>query len=317
MRGIATGQLSPEKMTTEEFKIVADLCVNCHQCRKDCPAHVDIPKLMVEAKAQYFAVNGLKFSDWLLARLDWLYEVAGRVPRVTNVLIRNPTARMIMDRFFGIASGRKLPTFSTQTFTRWAVRNDLARATKHRLKKVCYFVDAYANWNDVELGRAFVNVLTHNGIEVVVPKNQAVSGMSLISEGAIARARKLASKNVELLADYVRQGYTIVTTEPSAALALKYEYLNILDEDDARLVAGSVTDACSLLWELQSQGSLQLNFRPVDQTVGYHLPCHMRVLTDETPAAKLLDLIPGLQVCLLYTSPSPRDRTRSRMPSSA
>ena len=30
------------------------------------------------------------------------------------------------------------------------------------------------------------------------------------------------------------------------------------------------------------------------------------------------DLIPGLAViCLLYTSPSPRDRTRSRMPSSA
>jgi len=27
--------------------------------------------------------------------------------------------------------------------------------------------------------------------------------------------------------------------------------------------------------------------------------------------------IPGLNTCLLYTSPSPRDRTRSRMPSSA
>ena len=30
--------------------------------------------------------------------------------------------------------------------------------------------------------------------------------------------------------------------------------------------------------------------------------------------AKLLDM---LKACLLYTSPSPRDRTRSRMPSSA
>ena len=25
----------------------------------------------------------------------------------------------------------------------------------------------------------------------------------------------------------------------------------------------------------------------------------------------------GIEICLLYTSPSPRDRTRSRMPSSA
>ena len=30
-----------------------------------------------------------------------------------------------------------------------------------------------------------------------------------------------------------------------------------------------------------------------------------------------LDLKPQLLSCLLYTSPSPRDRTRSRMPSSA
>ena len=28
-------------------------------------------------------------------------------------------------------------------------------------------------------------------------------------------------------------------------------------------------------------------------------------------------IIPFIQGCLLYTSPSPRDRTRSRMPSSA
>ena len=30
-----------------------------------------------------------------------------------------------------------------------------------------------------------------------------------------------------------------------------------------------------------------------------------------------VDLIAGAFICLLYTSPSPRDRTRSRMPSSA
>ena len=36
------------------------------------------------------------------------------------------------------------------------------------------------------------------------------------------------------------------------------------------------------------------------------------------PAAAAKDIeIAELKVCLLYTSPSPRDRTRSRMPSSA
>ena len=32
---------------------------------------------------------------------------------------------------------------------------------------------------------------------------------------------------------------------------------------------------------------------------------------------KVLGIFAGMRACLLYTSPSPRDRTRSRMPSSA
>ena len=42
--------------------------------------------------------------------------------------------------------------------------------------------------------------------------------------------------------------------------------------------------------------------------------------SDETIDCKNLLILPGVidsQVCLLYTSPSPRDKTVSRMPSSA
>ena len=47
------------------------------------------------------------------------------------------------------------------------------------------------------------------------------------------------------------------------------------------------------------------------------------VLNPSTPLTQILEVLPELDlvlimsVCLLYTSPSPRDRTRSRMPSSA
>ena len=44
---------------------------------------------------------------------------------------------------------------------------------------------------------------------------------------------------------------------------------------------------------------------------GPDTPVELRLL-EITPALKALE-----GVCLLYTSPSPRDRTRSRMPSSA
>jgi Fe-S oxidoreductase len=120
--------------------------------------------------------------------------------------------------------------------------------------------------------------------------------MSLISEGAIPRARKLAQKNVELLAEWVRQGYQVVTTEPSAALAQRHEYLNLLDDPDAELVAQHTTDATSFLLDLLQSGDMQLDFRPINASLGYHLPCHQKALTDQVPALKLLQLIPGLQV---------------------
>ena len=151
-------------------------------------------------------------------------------------------------------------------------------------------------WNDSELGKALVNILKHNGIDVIVPSGQTISGMSLISDGAIEPAKKIAGRNIELLAEYVRQGYRIVTTEPSAALALKHDYLNILDDKDAQLVADNTIDACSLLLEMHQNGELELDFRPLNVMVGYHLPCHMRALTDDPPAVRLLKLLPGIQV---------------------
>ena len=47
---------------------------------------------------------------------------------------------------------------------------------------------------------------------------------------------------------------------------------------------------------------------------GVSLPYEFVVLNNGTPNAWAL---PGGKICLLYTSPSPRDREKSRMPSSA
>ena len=68
VRGLLSGQLSAGELGGEALKGIADLCVNCHQCRFECPAGVDIPKLMLETKAQFVATNGLRGSDALAAK---------------------------------------------------------------------------------------------------------------------------------------------------------------------------------------------------------------------------------------------------------
>jgi Fe-S oxidoreductase len=121
------------------------------------------------------------------------------------------------------------------------------------------------------------------------------SGMAAVSMGALHIARQLAFRNARLLAEAVRQGYHIVTTEPAAAVCLTQEYPNLLDNDDARLVAENTSEACSYLWKLHQAGNLALDLKPLNVVLGYHQPCHMRTLNAGTAGLHLLRLIPGLQ----------------------
>jgi Fe-S oxidoreductase len=79
-------------------------------------------------------------------------------------------------------------------------------------------------------------------------------------------------------------------------MCLRHEYPNLLGDDDARLVADHAHDACDYLWRLHQNGKLELDLRPVNTTVGYHLPCHLRALQVDSPGENLLRLIPGLTV---------------------
>jgi Fe-S oxidoreductase len=147
------------------------------------------------------------------------------------------------------------------------------------------------------LAKAFVAILEHNGVAVYVPPEQVQSGMAAVAAGDLDYARRLARRNVSLLADAVRQGYEIAATEPAAALCLTHEYPILLEEEDARLVAANAGEACNLLWRMHNSGQLHLDFRPVRATVGYHMPCHLRALEVGSPGEDLLGLIPGLRVC--------------------
>lgn len=296
VRGILSGRLDTSELTSDSLKSVADLCVNCHQCRLECPAAVDIPKLMTEFKAQYVADNGLRFGDWFFTRIDMFSRYAALIRPVTNWAFGNRLMRWLLEKSFGIAHGRKLPRIAPRNFLRRAARRRLTRPSRSEGRKVLYFVDTYANWYDGQLAEAFVSVLEHNGVAVYVHPGQLSSGMIMLSLGAADDARRVAAKNVAMLADAVRQGYHIVCTEPSAALCLSHDYLNLLDDDDARLVAQNTSEACAYLWKMHQAGKLELDFSPVSAIVGYHLPCHLRALETGSPGESLLRLVPGLSV---------------------
>ena len=296
IRGVLTGQTDLGSLTSAEFKEVADLCFNCHMCAEECPAKVDVPKLMAESKGAYVAAHGLAVSDWVMAHLEGLSALAGRLSTVVNWSLGNRQMRWLGEKLLGIAHSRKLPRVASRSFLRRAARRRLTRPTRRTGRKVAYFVDLYANYYDPQLAEALVAVLEHNGVAVYVPPEQRQAGVPAVSCGALDWARSLARRNVETFAEAVRQGYHVVATEPAAALCLTREYPNLLDEEDARLVAENTSEACTYLWKMHTLGKLQLDLRPINATLGYHAPCRLRALRVGSPGANLLRLIPGLTV---------------------
>ncbi len=296
VRGVLTGQMNEEVLASEEFKAVADLCVNCHMCRLECPANVDIPRLMIEAKAAHVRAKGLPFKDWLMTRLDMVGFLGSLFSPFANWAIRNRAARWICEKLLGVAQGRKLPRFAKKTFVKRAARRRLTRPTRRSGRKILYFVDNYVNYHDSELGDALISVMEHNGVAVYVHPGQRHSAMAMIAVGSLDRARKVAAQNVALLAEAVRQGYHIVATEPAAMLCLTREYPALIADDDARLVAENSSEACAYLWKLHLAGNLQLDLRPINASVAYHTPCHIKALEIGLPGLNLLRLIPGLNV---------------------
>jgi Fe-S oxidoreductase/FAD/FMN-containing dehydrogenase len=296
IRGFLAGSLELELLTSDEFKAVADLCVHCHSCPRECPAGVEVPRLMREGKGAYVAANGLTLGQRALVRLDLLGAMGGLIAPAANWALSNRQMRWLLEKTLGIAQGRKLPRVAGRSFMRRAARRRLTRPARHGGEKVLYFVDVYANYFDPQLAEAAVAVLEHNGASVFVHPRQKQAGMAAIAGGALDYARRLAVHNVALLAEAVRQGYHVVATEPAAALCLKREYPQMLDDDDARLVAENSSDLGGYLWKMHTLGRLQLDFRPLNLSLGYHAPCHLLALETDALGDDLLKLIPGLSV---------------------
>ncbi|MGB7343002.1 MAG: anaerobic glycerol-3-phosphate dehydrogenase subunit C [Pirellulaceae bacterium] len=296
LRGVLSGVLTVDDLAGDRAKEIADLCFNCHQCRVECPASVDIPKIVGELKAQYVATNGLPVSDILLGRIDTIAAIASRVPWFANVLIRSPVSRWLMERLFGLSQARELPLIAGTSFMRYAARRRWTKLNPQGGLKVVYFVDHYANYHAPDIGRALAEILQQNSIGLYVPTAQYSSGMPRISSGDLKGARKIARSNVRLLADAVRQGYTVVATEPAAALCLRHEYPNLLDDEDAHLVARNSMEACEFLLSLHEGQRLNTEFNSVPLHLAYHQPCHLRVLDPKQAGPTLMDLIPDLQI---------------------
>ncbi len=296
VRAIVDGRVSVHELSSPDLGQLAKKCFNCGQCRLECVNHVDVPHLMIEAKAQHLATHGPATSDWFLARVHTWGEWLCRASWLVNPLLASGSSRWLLERVVGVAAERRLPPFAGRSFLSSIPRAWTAPpVTMKGGQPVVYFVDHFANYHDPELAFAFARILDHNGQTLHVPHRQVSSGMALLTMGDLDAARGLAEQNVRVLAEFAREGCPIVCTEPTAAVCLKYEYPRLIDHPDTQIVADHVIEAGAFLAGLHRAGTLRTNFSELPLTATYHTPCHLKVLGHSTPLADLCRLIPRFE----------------------
>jgi glycerol-3-phosphate dehydrogenase subunit C len=175
----------------------------------------------MEAKTEFAGNDGLPFKIKAIERVELVGRIANLIPGITNFLLQNGVARGVLQAVLGIHEDRRFPAFPEESFSHWLTNNT---KTIHRQKdakrKVAYFVGCSARYYVPDVGKAVVEVLQRNGIEVHIPE-QNCCGMPPLLEGDKELALKLAGFNLDSLAESVKAGYDIVCSCPTCGFALK------------------------------------------------------------------------------------------------
>jgi glycerol-3-phosphate dehydrogenase subunit C len=272
-----------------------DLCLGCRTCEVVCPAGLSPAALVHQPKIDKVRRKGLPAREWLLAHTNLMGEVAIRLSGVTNATLRLKPVRIMMEKVLRIDRRRPMPRYARGTFRSWFARRPSPwRDRPAPNGQVAYFHGCSTNYMLPEIGRQAVAVLEHNGFEVILPP-QRCCGLPLIGNGEIDEARSWAEYNVAQLRPYAEKGIPIIFTSTSCSLTIKQEYGHLLGVDGAETVSPLCYDLFEFLAHLHDEGRLRLDFRPSNQVLPYHQPCHQRVQGIGTPAVRLLRLIPGVE----------------------
>lgn len=314
MEGILNEKLDLAELGDEAFHSIIHRCFQCHSCRIECPSGVDVPFLVRRAEEAWARARGLNFYETSLVRLDVWLKRFQRFPCLANLTFSVGWLRWLLEKTFGIARERALPHLEIRPFTEKIRRNPALLAPnpfevaldenpiffENSIKiqgRVVYFPDTYANYFDSGIAQATVDVFRENQVPVVVPQHLDGSGITAVMLGRSDFVRKQVYRNAARLADYIRQGYDVVVTEPATTLAFRWEFPQTYPEnEDVALVAKHCYDVGEYLYHLHVLQLLKMPQRKIDLKVGYHAPCRLKALKIGLPFVHLMGLIPGLEV---------------------
>jgi Fe-S oxidoreductase len=271
---------------------------------------VDVSKLIAAARAAYVKRRHLRRAEVALSHNRYLSMLGSAFRPVSNFVKGLPIAKWFLEKAAGLDKRRDMPDFAGRSFAKAGCKYLASCAPIEKpIHKVAYFVDTYANYSDHELGFAVLEVLVHNDIEVILPK-QRPTPLPAIVYGDVKTARRDLAYSVKHLAKAVRDGYKIVCSEPSAALCLQQELRHFVAGEDAKLVSENTFELMGYLSGLFKGGKLKPTGESEKErllrrysghndkapALAYHCPCHLSAIGGAGASIELLKELCNISV---------------------
>jgi FAD/FMN-containing dehydrogenase/Fe-S oxidoreductase len=297
LRLAMAGRLNESGLGDEGVKEVMSLCLECRACKAECPVGVDVARFKSEFLADYWKRHGTTLRARVLGHIHNLSYWGSQFAPLSNVIARSAPVRWINEQLLGLDSRRLPPAWSSRTFEDefaklFPTANDPASIAN---RSTFVFNDTFTNFYNPDIGMAGVKVLHKVGCPPAIAQN-GCCGRPLISQGLLAEARELASRNTAVLFPLAERGARIVFFEPSCLSAVREDGPSLLRGEDQRR-AKRVAEA-SVLFEdfVESAWPKSTSLNPGPTTIQLHGHCHQKAMGLLAPAKALLSRIPGATV---------------------
>lgn len=292
LRLILSGKVPPEELGGRRLYETLDLCLECKGCKGECPSNVDMAKLKAEVLTKYYQRHGVPLRARFFAHLQIVGRWGSRLAPFSNWTHALPGIRWLLQFGLGIDRRRPLPKFVRPTLPQWYRRRGSPLGNRGQ---VLLLTDTFMTYYSPDVGQAAIELLERLGYQVRLAEISCC-GRPMISKGLLREAQALARTNVGVLYRHMLEGVPLVGCEPSCLLTLRDEYRDLVNTEEAEMVAAESYLLEEFILKRHPREELTSHFRETPKQVLLHGHCHQKALVGTQHLLELLNLIPLLEV---------------------
>lgn len=284
------GDVVKDGWNSEAVKEALDTCLSCKGCRSDCPTHTDVAAYKAEFLSHYYEEHRRPRQALAMGRIgDWA-PLAGRFPRIANLMTQTRGLSAIAKRVAGVAPERDLPKFAPVSYRRLAASTSQAMPVAGRKGLVIFWVDTFCENFHPEIASAAAELLRLAGYEPVLPKTPLCCGRPLYDFGYLDQARERLQQILDVIGDELIDAESdiagVVGLEPGCMSVFRDELLRTFPDDPR---AQRLATNTWLLGDFLAAKDYRPPVFEVDVLV--HAHCHQKSLFGTKGEQTLLELM--------------------------